>query len=216
MKLPIDIRFRNVDRPAHVEEWVREMTKGLDKFYGSIMRCRVMVELPHRHRVQGNPYHVRIDLTVPGEEIVVKHQPSLYTTMRQTDRLQEKKQLEVEVAHKDMYLALNDAFKIAGRRLQDYVRRRRGQTKIHEPLPQARVSKIFPARGFGFLETSDGREIYFHKQSVLLEGFDALEVGSKVTFAEEAGENGPQASTVRVARKRRAAAAKKTPVAVHA
>jgi cold shock CspA family protein len=53
------------------------------------------------------------------------------------------------------------------------------------------------AEGYGFIEASDGREIYFHRNSVLGDGFDDLEVGATVTFNEEQGERGPQASTVR-------------------
>ncbi|MBZ5527174.1 MAG: cold shock domain-containing protein [Acidobacteriia bacterium] len=208
MKIPVDIRFRNVDPPAQAEEWVREMVIGLEKFHTRIMRCRVMVELPHLHHAQGNPYHVRIDLTVPGKEIVIKHQPTLYSALRQTDTIEESKSREVAAGHKDLYVALSDAFRVACRRLQDHVRLRRGQTKSHEPPPQGRVSKLFPDRGFGFLETSDGREIYFHERSVLHEGFGRLEVGSAVTFVEEEGENGPQASTVRLTGKRRASAGK--------
>ena len=209
MKIPIDIRFRNVDPPAQAEEWVREMVIGLEKFHSRIMRCRVMVELPHLHHAQGNPYHVRIDLTVPGREIVIKHQPTLHSALRQSDTLAESKSREVAAAHKDLYVALSDAFRVACRRLQDHARLRRGQTKSHEPPPQGRVSKLFPERGFGFLETRDGREIYFHERSVLHEGFSRLEVGSAVTFVEEEGENGPQASTVRPAGRRRPRAAKR-------
>jgi cold shock CspA family protein len=51
---------------------------------------------------------------------------------------------------------------------------------------------------FGFLRTSDGREIYFHRNSVLDGGFDKLRPGTAVTFVEEQGEQGPQASTVHV------------------
>ena len=52
--------------------------------------------------------------------------------------------------------------------------------------------------GFGFLKTSDGREVYFHRNSVLNDAFPRLKVGTRVTFAEEEGDKGPQASTVRL------------------
>ena len=102
-------------------------------------------------------------------------------------------------AHEDVYVAIRDAFNAAGRKLQDYARRRRGKTKTHEATPLARVAKIFPIDDYGFLQTPDGREIYFHKNSVLQPGFDRLEVGTEVYYAEELGEKGPQATTVRVA-----------------
>jgi cold shock CspA family protein len=52
--------------------------------------------------------------------------------------------------------------------------------------------------GFGFLQTSDGREVYFNEYSVLSGAFAKLKVGTRVTFAEEEGESGPQASTVKL------------------
>jgi cold shock CspA family protein len=71
----------------------------------------------------------------------------------------------------------------------------RGEVKTPAGPPQGRVVRLFPEDGFGFLEAPDGREVYFHRNSVL-EGFDSLEVGSEVRFAEEQGIEGPQASTV--------------------
>jgi cold shock CspA family protein len=109
-----------------------------------------------------------------------------------------KKRLEVEVPHKNLRLAINDAFKSAGRRLQDYARRQRGDVKSHAPLQVARVSKILPDEGYGFLTSDDGRGIYFHENSVLSGAFSRLKVGTRVSFHEERGEEGPQASTVRI------------------
>lgn len=79
----------------------------------------------------------------------------------------------------------------------------RGAVKSHAPELHGRVSKLFPQ--YGFLETPDGREIYFHHNSVLDRNFDHLEVGSEVRFVEEDGEQGPQASTVIITRKHSAA-----------
>jgi cold shock CspA family protein len=57
---------------------------------------------------------------------------------------------------------------------------------------------LFPERGYGFLTTSDGREVYFHQNSVLGNKFKDLKIGTEVRFVEEPGDKGPQASTVRV------------------
>jgi cold shock CspA family protein len=97
-----------------------------------------------------------------------------------------------------MYLAINDAFKETARRLEDYVRLRRGQVKERVGPPRGRVVKILPGEGYGFLEDEEGREIYFHRNSVLDGAFSRLEVGTEVRFAEEPGEKGPQASSVAV------------------
>ena len=163
-----------------IEAHIREKAAKLDVFSDRIMSCRVVVEAPHRRHHKGKLYHVRIDMTVPGGELVVNREPSK------------------RAAHKDVYVAIRDAFGGARRKLQDYVRRQRGQVKLHEAAPLARVCRLFLKDGFGFLETADEREIYFHKNSVLGGGFAHLEVGSEVYFAEEKGEKGPQASTVKL------------------
>ncbi len=95
-------------------------------------------------------------------------------------------------------MALNDAFKRARRRLQDHARRMRGEVKSHEAPPIATVKRFDEAGGFGFLETQDGREIYFHKNSLLNGSSLPVAPGTRVTFFEEMGEKGPQASTVRL------------------
>ena len=99
--------------------------------------------------------------------------------------------------YKEITVVIRDAFDSACRQLEDYVRRQWGAVKAHEAACHARVSKLFPEEGYGFIETPDGREIYFHRKSVLQEGYDHVRLGTEVTFAEEEGKKGPQASTVR-------------------
>lgn len=180
MKLPLQVSFRHMGHSAAIEGLVREKAAKLDEFAGRIMSCRVVVELKSRHHEHGNLYDVRINLTVPGEELSVTRTPDAHAEYR------------------DIEIALHDAFDAAGRLLQDYVRRVRGDVKAPEQAPHGKISKLLPEKGYGFLKTLDGREIYFHKHSVLHGAFDRLEIGTEVAFAEEAGENGPQASTVRI------------------
>lgn len=206
MILPIQITFRNMETSAAAEKWIREEAAKLDEFYGRIMGCRVVVELPSRHRRFGSLFHVRIDLTVPGGELVVKRAPNLHRTVRQIGEPKIAKHLEVKAPHRDLRQAIDDAFKEMGRRLQDYARRQRGDVKRHESAPRARIIRLFPSEGYGFLETPGGREIYFHKNSLLDGRFEHLKVGMAVRFDEEEGEKGPQASTVRPVRSRSLAA----------
>lgn len=175
MQLPLQITVRNMSLSAAAEANIRSKAEQLDKFCDCIMRCHVVVEAPHRHHRKGVLFHVRIDLTVPGSEIIIK---------RESDE--------------DVYVAIRDAFDAARRKLQDYMRLRRGKVKMHEEPPAAYVSKLFADGGYGFLQTPDGREIYFHQNSVLPPGFDKLKVGTMVRFSEEMGEKGPQASTVAI------------------
>jgi cold shock CspA family protein len=203
MKMTLQVTFRNIESSPIVEEWIRAEAAKLETFYSQIMSCRVAVEIPHRHHKKGTPSHIRIDLTLPGGEIVVKREPSLSSRTRRLGEREIKKDLEVNIPHKNLRLAINDAFKAVARRLQDYARRQRGDIKSHAPLRVARVSKILPDEGYGFLTSDDGRGIYFHKNSVLNRAFPRLKVGTTVTFVEEPGEKGPQASTIRVVGKGR-------------
>lgn len=197
MILPLQISFRNLKPSEAVEARVREEMAKLETFYQGIIGCRVIVELPHKHHRQGDRYHVRIDLTVPGAELVVKKEPDLQASLRQVDSEKHSKSSEAQAAHKDVFVVIRDAFKEARRQLQDHARRERGQTKLHVPPESGRVVKLFPDEEYGFLERSDGNEIYFHKHSVLHDAFNRLTVGSRVAFSEEPGEKGAQASMVR-------------------
>ena len=180
MQIPLQITFRDIDQSDAVEARIRERAAQLEKFYDRITSCRVMVEAPHNSRNKGRLYHIRVDITVPGGEIVVRREPKAHH------------------AHEDVYVAIRDAFKAAQRQLQDYVRRNRGEIKAHEAPPHGRVAKLFAHQGYGFIETADGNEIYFHRNSVTNGAFDQLEVGSEVRYVAAEGESdkGPQTSTV--------------------
>jgi len=175
MKIPLQITSRNLDLTEVFKEQIREKAERLDKFYDQIMRCKVVVEVPHRHSHEGILYKVHIHMTVPGTELVV----------------------ERELAE-DLEVAIRDAFDAARRKLEDFARKQRGDVKQHEALPRARISALFLDAGYGFLTTTDNREIYFHEHSVINRDFRHLKVGMEVRFAEEEGEKGPQASTVSV------------------
>lgn len=199
MKLPVQVTFRNTPTSTTAEQWIQDEARDLETFYSRLMACRVMIEIPHAHRRKGAPYHVRIDLTVPGGELVVNREPTLSKRAGQRGEAQLKKRLELDTRHKDLRLAIHDAFRAASRRLADYARKHSGRVKTHEPSLEGRVSRLLPDKGYGFLRTPDGREVYFHENSVLNRGFQRMKVGTRVVFSEEPGEKGPQASTIRIA-----------------
>lgn len=180
MKLPLQVTFRNMESSEFVEAKVRECAAKLDRFCETIMACRVVVETNHRHHNKGNLYHVRIDITVPDGEIVVSREPKEHQ------------------AHQDAYVAVRDAFDAARRQLEQYVEKRKRHVKVHEEAPHGRVSELVTEQDYGRISTIDGRDIYFHRNSVLNADFDKLAVGTAVSFNEEMGDMGPQASTVRV------------------
>jgi ribosome-associated translation inhibitor RaiA len=114
MKIPLQITFRSTPPSAAVEAHIREKADKLELFYDRIMGCRVVVDAPHRRHHKGKLYHVRVDMTVPGGELVVNREPSK------------------KGAHEDIYVAIRDAFVAAQRQLKDYVRCHRGEVKAHE------------------------------------------------------------------------------------
>ncbi|CAL1239187.1 HPF/RaiA family ribosome-associated protein [Candidatus Methylocalor cossyra] len=178
MKLPLQVTFRNMDPSEALEQNIRERAEKLNHFYDRLMSCRVMVEAQHRHHRQGNLYHVRLDLTVPGGELAVSRDPAQ------------------DHAHEDVYVAVRDAFDAARRRLEDFARRQRQEVKTHAAPALGRVAQLYPAEDYGIIETPDGREIRFRRDSLGEREFDRLAIGDEVTFDEEAGAEGPEASTV--------------------
>lgn len=175
MQIPLHVVAKNISLSEAAEATIREKAAKLEEFYNRITSCCVTVEAPHKHHHKGIIYNVRIDITVPGEEILINRQ-----------------------GNEDLYVAIRDSFDAARRRLEDYARKQRGQVKTHETQPHGMVIKLFPEGGYGFLLGQGNYEIYFHRNAVLDNAFDRLKVGTKVRYVEEMGENGPQASTVAI------------------
>ncbi len=178
MQLPLQITFRDFPHSDAVEATIREKAAKLDEFFPRLVSCRVMVEARHHRHHQGNLCHIRIELGVPNKEIVVSREH------------------HDEQAREDIYVVIRDAFDAAKRQLEDYARVLRGETKSHEAPPHGKVIRLVPEKDHGYIERSDGREIYFHQNSVIGAAFDELKVGDEVRFSEEPDENGPRATTV--------------------
>ena len=181
MKIPLQLTFRNIDHSDAVETDVREKVDKLEQLFPNIiMSCRVVVETRHQHHHQGNLFHTRVDITVPGNELVASREPDAHH------------------AHEEMHVSIRDAFNAARRQLEQYTRKLRRQVKSHETPPHGRVKQLAPTEDFGRIETDEGREVYFHRNSLVNGDFDQLQVGDEVRFDEESGDLGPQASTVKV------------------
>lgn len=188
MRLPLEIKVRNVERTPDLERMVERRVAKLEKICDYIMRCHVTVERPHEHATSGNPFRVAIDITVPaGHEIVVDKRP------RDHD------------LHDNLRTVIGNAFEAAERQLKELVERQRGEEKGPPPGERrALVVKIFPDEGYGFLRAMDAdHEIYFHRNAVAeSDDFEDLAVGTEVRYEEALGEMGPQATTVKIISKR--------------
>lgn len=178
MQIPLQIRFRNLEPSTFIEDAARKRAQKLERFVDDIVSCRVTIEAPHLKQHHGNLYNVSVDVRVPGKEIVVSRSP------------------DDDHACEDVYVALRDAFDAARRQLQDYQRERRGRVKQHEVPLHGKVVELNPADDFGRITDSRNREVYFHRNSIVNADFDKLNLGDEVRFADEAGERGPQATTV--------------------
>ena len=180
MQIPLKIAFEGglESSDALVARIEREVRR-LERFSDRITTCRVAVIGRSGRHQKGDLYSVRIQIVMPGrDDVMINRNPS------------------EDHAHEDAYVAIRDAFSAARRQLQDHERRFEGRIKTHEAPPHGHVSRLNREDGYGFIEASDGREIYFHRNAVMNGGFDKLEPGAEVRFAEEEGEKGPQASTV--------------------
>jgi len=184
MQVPLQIAFEHIGPSQPIEARVRSEAEKLEEFYDRITSARVVIGLPqHRHQ-KGDTYRVRIHLTIPGApDIVINRDPA------------------VTGVHEDAYVTIRDAFKAARRQLQDLVRERQGQVKVHEEQPHGVIASLHPDMDFGFITSTDNREIYFHRNSVEGAAFDKLVVGDSVQFSEELGVKGPQATFVRPERR---------------
>lgn len=110
MQLPLQITFRGMEHSPTIEAAIREKAAKLEHYFDRIMSCRVVIELPARHKQHGKPFTVHLDIKVPGGEIAVT---------RDQDE--------------DFQVALRDAFDAARRKLEDHVRVQRGDVKAHRP-----------------------------------------------------------------------------------
>ncbi len=180
MKLPLQITFRHMDPSPGLEARIRELAARFDRFSAQIMHCHVIVQPLSHHQHQGALYDFHIDITLPDEEIAIRHAH------------------RADHAHEDPYVALRDAFRAARRKLEDYERKRRGDVKSHTEAAHGRIYELDTEHGSGRIETDDGRLIYFHRNSIVGSQFKDLTMGAEVRFAEEPGDHGPQASTVHV------------------
>lgn len=181
MAAAVQITFRDMTPSDAVSEHVGRRADKLGTFFQRMVKCHVVVEEPHRHSRHGKKFQVEIGMHVPGRELVVSKTP--------------------DDGKENMHVAIDRAFDDAERMLEDYASQLRPSSKQHHKDPHGKITKLFVDRGYGFIEDDvSGEEVYFHRNSVLGEKFEKLTLGSKVRFAEELGDKGPQASTVHVVR----------------
>jgi ribosome-associated translation inhibitor RaiA len=118
MELPLQITFHSLQRSDAITGQVRNRARKLEKFFDRIQFCRVAIEAPHRHRSKGNDYRVRVEVSVPGRQLVVTRGGS------DDDRM-----------YTDVYVAIRDAFAAIRRQLDDYTELVRAKVNVPEAAP---------------------------------------------------------------------------------
>jgi ribosome-associated translation inhibitor RaiA len=174
MQVPLQISLRDLGPSEALEARIRHEADKLETFHPRITSCRVVVERLPKHRHQGRPFEIHVDVRVPGHAEVV-------STLHR---------------HEDVYVALRDAFESVARRLEDVARIARGDVKRHAVPSHGRILRLFPDDGCGFIESTDGRELWFSRENVVHPAFEHLVPGMPVQFLEEAAAEGWQAKRV--------------------
>ncbi|HZS64079.1 MAG TPA: HPF/RaiA family ribosome-associated protein [Xanthobacteraceae bacterium] len=188
LQVPLEISFHNVDHSDSAEQEIRQRVADLETLYERLISCRVRVDQRATNSNDTIPPVVRIEMGIPGgKDLVVSHEP---------DHLQQRYQ------RPDLHRAINEAFRIAERRLLDLKEQRARRTKEshHDAENQflGQVAELHPDRDFGYLLTKEGGLLYFHRNSLLNGDFDLLKPGIEVYYVEEMGDTGPTAIKVRV------------------
>lgn len=168
--LPVQITVRDLPSSTALDSHIRSKSAKLQQFYSNITSCRVVVEFAQKHKHRGKIYNVRLDVTVPGKEMVTKK------------------------SGEDVYIALRDAFNALVRQLDNYSHKRHGRVKSHSEVMHGHVARIREEEGFGFIEGTDGNQYYFSITTA--RDFSRLAIGDAVEYIPEAISDGWQARHV--------------------
>jgi ribosomal subunit interface protein len=111
VQIPLQVSFQELDPSPAAQASIEERVEKLSRFHDRITNCRVVISSPHRHQTKGRQFSVKVDLSIPGRELVVNHD-----TVGGRD-------------HEDVYAAIRDAFDAVQRQLQDHVEKTRDQRR---------------------------------------------------------------------------------------
>ena len=185
METTPEIIFHGVERAEWIEAYVLERLRHLDRFARGIIRCRFTLARESAHST-GNRYSALVEVRIPPQhDLAVRKQKDIVDMPAQMPAL------------------VNLAFGAIERQVKKAAALRRHEEKSHhdDGQPHGVVEKLF-GEGYGFIRSlDDDRQFYFHRNSVLHDGFERLSIGTEVRFNPELGEEGPQASSVQVVAK---------------
>ncbi len=185
MKIPPEITYSNLEKSEAIDYLVHEKIAKLEHICNYINSCHIAIEKIHDRPRAGSPYRVRIDLTVPpSHQLVAEKNPG------------------EDIQYEPLEAVIRETFHTMRHQLTKITQLQRASEQANR-YPEAQettafVTKLFRENSYGFLKTLDGREIYFHHNSILHNDFNRLEIGTGVDFSLEQGEEGPRASTLKI------------------
>jgi cold shock CspA family protein/ribosome-associated translation inhibitor RaiA len=182
MEVPPEITFRGLEKNDEIQTHILEKAEKLDDIHPGLISCRVAVERQQEHQRSGSPYRVRVVVRIPpGKELVGRREPG---EGQIDERLQS---------------AVTDAFEAVQRQLVKIKEKQQGKVKSEAGQKWVgHVVRLFREEGYGFIRSTEGREIFFHESAVADGDYQRLEVGTGVRYFPSEGAEGPQASTVKI------------------
>ncbi|OGT45842.1 MAG: ribosomal subunit interface protein [Gammaproteobacteria bacterium RIFCSPHIGHO2_12_FULL_41_20] len=172
--LAVQITTRDMFVSPALEDHLHKKAEKLNRYFDRITQCHVVIEVVQKHQHQGKLFNVRIDLLVPGKELVANHK-----------------------CNTDVYVAIRDAFNAIQRQLESYARKLHGRVKKHEEYMHGTIIKLFSEEGYGFIQGMNGDEYYFGMTNIAHPTFDQLIIGDTVRFIAETSNEGCQARRIK-------------------
>lgn len=161
--LPVQITTRDLPVSNSLESHIREKSAKLKRYHDNITSCRVVVEFAQKHKHRGKLYNVRIDVIVPGKEMVVTRK-----------------------SNEDVYVALRDAFNALFRQLDNYSHKRHGRVKSRPEIMHGHIVNLMKEDGYGFIEGTDGVRYYFNFTNTMSQNdFTKMTIGDAVEYTPE-------------------------------
>jgi cold shock CspA family protein len=177
--MELKIEARNVELRKSWQDKIEEEKEKLVRFYANyVLHLRVSIEATTHHKEGG--FEVKLVATVPNDTLVV---------VRRGEGVRPQ---------------LIEAFDVLTDQLKEILRKKRQTVKQPDTNLEGDkfgiIRKLSPHESYGFITSSDERDIYFHENALKNVEMDALAEGDSVVFGETVGDKGPQASWVRPAR----------------
>jgi len=181
MQVPPEIAFRHVEATDDLKALILEGIQKLEAVYPGLISCRTMVADETPDQRTANTYRVRLEIGIPDHTLIVDRSDPDASN------------------HREVRQAILAAFEMGRKRLQKAKDLQKGEVKVRTLPPHGRITALLTDEmgvRYGFLESRDGRRIYFHEEAVVEVDFEALDIGDEVRFAAADGDGGLQASTV--------------------